>query len=137
MLINIITLLPTAAIVLYLSFINPHLLPLRTYEIVPVCMQAAFFSFIAVTMFAAKEKTLAIIGMLTSFALLIAGFNANENVDIPFYIARNILFTINLRITCIILGASGAIRCWYNFRKPTEEVGKAETAVEFMNKFFN
>lgn len=137
MLTNIIISLPTVVIAFYLAFINPHLLPLRTHEIIPVCMQATMLSFLAATMFSVTEKRFAIVGMLMSFALLASGFLANENVEIPFFIANNISFSLNLRISCIVLGALGAIRCWYGFRKPTEEVGKAETAFEFLNKFFD
>lgn len=137
MLTNIIMSVPTVVIVFYLAFINPHLLPLQTHEIVPICMQAAIIGFLAATMFSVTEKRFAIIGMLMSFTLLISGFLAQENIEFPFFIANNIPVPLNLRITCIILGALGAIRCWYGFRKPTEVAGKAETAFEFINRFFD
>lgn len=134
---SIVYALPAMAIFFYLSLINAQLLPLQTTELVPICLQAAFFGFLAGTMYGFTDKKLAIIGMLTSFAMLIAGFLGDETVNIPFNIAPNTAVMLNFRIACIVIGALGAIRCWYGFRKPTEEIGKAETALEFMDKFFN
>lgn len=129
--------IPAMVIFFYLSVINAHLLPLQTAELVPIVLQGAFFGFLAGTMYGFTDKRLAIIGMLTSFVLLVAGFLGDETVNIYFNIAPNAAILLNFRIACIVLGALGAIRCWYGFRKPTEELGKAETALEFMDKFFN
>lgn len=137
MLLNIILSIPAFAIAFYLAFINPHLLPLKTDEIVPVCLQAVLLGFLAATMFAIIEKKFTMIGMLTSLALLIGGFLGNPEINIPFNLAINLTVMLNMRIACIVIGALGAIRCWYGFRKPTEEIGKAETAMEFMNAFFD
>ena len=137
MLLNGVLSIPAFSIAFYLGFINPYLLPLQTTEIVPVCLQAIFLGFLAATMFAITEKKFTMIGMLTSLALLAGGFLGNPEINIPFNIATNVIIILNMRIALIVIGALGAIRCWYGFRKPTEEIGKAETAVEFINSFFD
>lgn len=137
MLLNAVLSVPAFSIAFYIGFINPYLLPLQTTEIIPVCLQAMFLGFLAATMFAITEKKFTMIGMLTSLALLIGGFLGNPEINIPFNIAANVSVILNMRITLIVIGALGAIRCWYGFRKPTEEIGKGETAVEFMNAFFD
>lgn len=137
MLLNVILSIPAFATTFYLAFINPVLLPLQTTEIVPVCLQAMLLGFVAATMFAITEKKFTMIGMLTSLSLLIGGFVGNPEINFPFNIASNVAVMLNMRIVLIVIGALGSIRCWYGFRKPTEEIGKAETAVEFMNSFFD
>lgn len=133
---NIISSALAVAMGIYFSLMNPHLLPLNTMEIVPIYMQAILAGFLLGAMLAFKTKELATVGMLASFALLAAGFLGNPEINLPFYLLRDTAISLNIRIACIVLGTIGAIRCWYDFRAPTKEIGKAETAFEFLDKFF-